>query len=100
MPFEPGNKLAKGGRKEKPFRDALRLELAAAGEDQKALRTIAKNLINLASKDDPAAMSAIKEIADRMDGKVPQGIENGEDGAFEVIQRIERVIVNAPNTDG
>lgn len=27
-------------------------------------------------------------------------IENGENGAFEVIQRIERVIVNAPNSNG
>ena len=37
---------ANSGRKaEKPFRDALRLELAAIGDDQKALRQIARNLI-------------------------------------------------------
>jgi len=60
------------------------MELAAAGEDHKALRDIARNLILLAGKDDPSALGPIKEIADRMDGKVAQTIENGEDGAFEI----------------
>lgn len=67
--------------KDKPFRDALRMELNAAGDDHKALRGIARNLISLASKEDPSAMAAIKELADRVDGKVPQGIENGDDDA-------------------
>lgn len=68
---------ANSGRKqEKPFRDALRMELAAAGEDSKALRKIAKKLIEMAENGD---MPAIRELADRTDGKVPQGI-TGEDG--------------------
>ena len=58
--------------KDKPFRDALRMELAAAGEDHKALRAIARNLILLAQKEDIAALPAIREIGDRSDGKVPQ----------------------------
>lgn len=98
MPFEPGNQLAKGGRKEKPFRDALRLELAAAGEDQKALRAIARNLIAEAQKPENA-LGAIKEIADRLDGKPAQAIENGDDGGFELLHRIERVIVDPKNRD-
>ncbi len=86
--------------KDKPFRDALRMELAAVGEDHKALRQIARNLISLATKDDQSAMQAIKEIADRMDGKPAVAIENGEGGAFEVINRIERVIVRPQDRNG
>lgn len=100
MPFEKGQSGNPGGRpKEKPFRTALNMELAEAGENHKALRAIARNLIQLAQKDDASALPAIREIADRSDGKVPQAIENGEDGAFEVLQRIERVIVNAPDSN-
>ena len=58
--------------KEKPFADALRMELAAAGEDHKALRAIARNLITLAQKDDKDALPAINAIADRLDGKPAQ----------------------------
>jgi hypothetical protein len=72
MPFQPGNKLAKGGRADKPFADALRMELAAAGEDHKALRKIARNLIDLAQKAELAALPAINAIADRLDGKPAQ----------------------------
>lgn len=87
----------RGQQRDKPFRDALRMEIAAAGEDHKAMRAVAAALIGKAMMGD---VPAIKEIADRLDGKVPQGIENGEDGAFNVVQRIERVIVDPKNRDG
>lgn len=87
----------RGQQRDKPFRDALRMELAALGDDSKALRSIARSLIAAASE---GKMDAIKEIGDRMDGKPAQAIENGEDGAFEVIQRIERVIVRPENKNG
>ena len=61
-----------GRRQEKPFRDALRIEIAAAGEDQKALRKIAAALVQKASDGD---MAAIKEVADRLDGKAVQQTE-------------------------
>jgi hypothetical protein len=78
-----------GGAKAKPFRDALRIELAAAGEDSKALRSIARKLIDAASSGD---LQAIKELADRIDGKVAQAIIGGEDGDPPVkITRIEIV---------
>jgi hypothetical protein len=89
----------RGQQRDKPFRDALRMELAAAGEDHRVLREIARNLIDVARHPDIAALPAIREIADRLDGKPAQAIENGEDGAFEVIQRIERVIVDPKNRD-
>ena len=64
---------ANSGRKaEKPFRDALRMELAAAGEDHKALRMIAAKLIEQAASGDK---QAIKELADRTDGKSVQQLD-------------------------
>ena len=46
-----------------------------------------------------ARVSAANAILDRGWGKATQAIENGDDGAFELIQRIERVIVHPENTD-
>ncbi|MCP4319419.1 MAG: hypothetical protein GY789_26385 [Hyphomicrobiales bacterium] len=54
--FKMAGKSNCGRRQEKPFKDALRMEIATAGDDQKALRKIA----------------AIREIADRLDGKSVQ----------------------------
>jgi hypothetical protein len=34
MPFQPGNQEARKGKKAKPFRDALRIEMAAAEQGQ------------------------------------------------------------------
>lgn len=58
--------------KDKPFAEALRMELAAAGDNHKALRAIARNLISLAQKSDKDALPAINAIADRLDGKPAQ----------------------------
>ena len=89
MPFQKGQSgNPKGRQAEKPFRDALRMELAAAGEDHKSLRKIAKKLISEANKGNMAAM---KEIADRMDGKAAQSLTVGGDQdnplQFEYIER-------------
>ena len=56
----------------KPFGEALRMEIAAAGEDHKALRKIAKNLIALAQESNATGLSAAMAIADRLDGKPTQ----------------------------
>lgn len=68
----------RGQQRDKPFLAALRLEIAAAqdDDDQRSLRRIARMLLGEASGGD---VSAIKEVADRLDGKVPQAI-TGEDG--------------------
>jgi hypothetical protein len=75
MPFQPGHKLSVGGRKDKPFGDALRIEIAAAGADQRVLRAIARNLLFLAQQPEMAALPAIRELADRLDGKPKQEAE-------------------------
>jgi hypothetical protein len=53
------------------------------------------------SKDATAAakVSAANAILDRGWGKAPQAIQNGDNGPFELIQRIERVIVHPANSD-
>lgn len=49
----------------------------------------------------PAArVSAANSILDRGWGKPAQPIENGDDGAFELIHRIERVIARPSDSNG
>jgi hypothetical protein len=65
-------------RNDKPFSEALRIELAAAaaaGNDHRTLRHIARNLISHALSNEPTALSAISQIADRLDGKPRQEAE-------------------------
>lgn len=67
-----------GPKKEKPFRDALMLAISdaeASANPQRSLRRLAEKLLDKAAEGD---MNAIKEVADRMDGKVPQGVEGGD----------------------
>jgi hypothetical protein len=46
-----------------------------------------------------ARVSAANAILDRGWGKAAQSLENGEDGALELIHRIERIIVHPENSD-
>jgi hypothetical protein len=72
----PGRPLGSPNvRSEKPFGEALCIEIAAAGRDYKALRAIARNLLHLASQPEMSALPAIREIADRLDGKARQETE-------------------------
>ena len=91
MPFQPGNKLGGRSKREKLFETALMMELKAAGEDMPALRRIARNLIAMASDEERSAgtLPAIKELADRTDGKVPQGIIGGDedDQPLQIVAR-------------
>jgi hypothetical protein len=75
MPFQPGHKLSVGGRKDRPFGDALRMEIAAAGDDRKELRAVARNLLTLAKQPDAVGLAAIRELGDRLDGKARQESE-------------------------
>lgn len=66
-----GNKNS-GRRAERPFADALRMEIAEAGEDRKRLRVIARRLLDKAEDGD---MQAINALADRLDGKPSQQLD-------------------------
>jgi hypothetical protein len=93
----------RGQQRDKPYRDALRIEakLAEEGEETPApkgsLRWIARQQLIRAGED----TSAAREIADRLDGKVPQAVVgDDEHDPVNVLHRIERVIVDSPNQDG
>jgi hypothetical protein len=60
--------------RQKPFADALRMEICA-GNDPRHLRAIARKLFEKALDGD---LSAIREIADRLDGKPAQAIERND----------------------
>lgn len=83
-PFQPGQSGNPSGRpKTRPFKDALQKALQDAGDDSEALKTVAIALVLKAQGGD---VPAIKEIADRLDGKVTQPISGDEDSAPLVIQ--------------
>jgi hypothetical protein len=65
-------------------------------------RTAINVLVGIMSSNDatPAArVSAANAILDRGWGKAAQALENGEDGALELIHRIERIIVHPERFD-
>jgi len=77
-PFKPGQSGNPNGRpKSKPFKEAIQRALTEAGDDKASLQAVATALVDKAMQGD---VPAIKEIADRLDGKVPQGIIGGEEG--------------------
>src|SRR6266540_7199690 len=65
----------RGQQRDKIYREALRLELAdmSEGVDLKKLRQIARAHIEKAASGD---MQAIKELADRLDGRPAQILEH------------------------
>jgi hypothetical protein len=58
--------------KGKPFADMLRVALLSGGG--RRLRIISEKLAEMAEAGD---LQAIKEVADRLDGRPPQAIEQG-----------------------
>jgi len=94
MPFEKGKSGNPGGRpKGRPFRDALMMEIKAAGDDHKALRKIAAALLAKAANGD---VPAINSLADRTDGKVAQAlIGDSEEDGVKLVHTITRKIVES-----
>jgi hypothetical protein len=96
MPTNYHAKNPRGQQRDKIYREALRLELAdmSEGIDLKKLREIARTHIEKAAAGD---MQAIKELADRLDGRPAQILEHsGPDS--EPITKIVREIVHVDET--
>lgn len=89
MPFQPGQSGNPSGyKREAKFRAAL--DRAIAQDDGKRLRGAAEKLLDLASAGESWA---VKELADRLDGKPAQTVDVGnKDGEeFKTVSRIELV---------
>ena len=84
---------------EKTFANMLRIAIKEAHVDGgDKLRAVADALVNKAITGD---VPAIKEIADRLDGKVPQAVVGDEnEAAIQLVHRIERVIVDVNASNG
>ena len=84
--------------KEKSFANMLNIAIKEAieGTDKTKLRAVADALVDKAMGGD---VQAIKEVADRLDGKVPQGLIGGaeDDPAVQVVTKIELVGVRSPD---
>ncbi len=90
MPFQKGQSgNPKGPGAQKPFNDALRMEIAAAGANHKALRSIANKLVDMAVNGD---IRAIKEVADRLEGKAVQQVEAEHTGHIAVAVTVRKII--------
>jgi len=81
MPFQPGNQESKKGNHKRP--KIITQQLIAALNETDAsnitkMRRVVEALIEKATGGD---VQAIKEITDRIEGKVPQGIEGPEEGS-------------------
>jgi hypothetical protein len=94
--FLPGNNAnPEGARKHKLWDGALRR--AITQEDGARLRQAAEKLLDQAAAGEAWA---IKELADRLDGKSPQAIVGDADNPIQLVGRIERIIIeNAKASD-
>lgn len=73
MAFQIGNKLG-GKSAAKEFKDALRYELNQSRGDRTRLQLVAQALVDQAEEGN---VNAIREIAERIDGKADQNITLG-----------------------
>lgn len=96
MPFEAGNQEAKKANHKRPRIIKQKLIARLQDAEGKELDAIITAMIAKAKDGD---VPAAKEIFDRVDGKVATPIENGDEGALEIIHRIERIIVDPQNRD-
>jgi hypothetical protein len=87
MTFQPG-RTKTGGRqkgtpnKNKPFKAALDEVLAEAKGDAPTLKSIVSTLLTQANAGNTMA---IKEVADRLDGKVPQTVSDAEGNVLQPV---------------
>jgi hypothetical protein len=99
MPFEPGNQEAKKANHKKPRIITQKLIARLQDADGAALDRVVAALLAKAQEGD---VPAIKEVLDRVEGKVPQAVVGGDDddNPVTLLHRIERVIVRPPDPNG
>src|SRR5215831_6651140 len=83
------SRLPRGQQRDKPYREALRMELRASGEDMKKLRAIAKVHISRCEAGD---MQAIKELADRLDGKPAQMLDHSGPDSEPITKVVNEIV--------
>ena len=83
--------------KEKSFANMLNIAIKEAieGTDKTKLRAVADALVDKAMTGD---VQAIKEVADRIDGKVPQGVIGGDEDDSP-INVVTKILLVAPGHD-
>ena len=96
----PAGRQRGSPNKDKPFRDALRVEAALAEQGKESparkgsLRYIARQLLNRAGEETAAA----REIGDRLDGKPAQAIVGDDQfDAIRHVHEVRRTIVRSEN---
>jgi hypothetical protein len=95
MPFEDGTSGNPNGRPKshKLFKDALTLAIKRTSGDKQEIAYIAEALVDKAKTGD---VPAIREIADRLDGKATQTIGGDDENPLNIVHEIRRTIVR-PN---
>ena len=94
MPFQPGNTEASKRGQNRRFKAAL---IRYVDADPRKLDELAAKLWSTAMEGDTSAM---KEIADRLDGKVAQPIAgDSELDPINLVAEIKRTIVDPGHTD-
>lgn len=94
------------GPKHKLFGAALRMtamEMAdevRADKEVRAETNLRRAAAALMAKALTGDVPALKEVADRLDGRVPQGIVGDDENPLNIIHKIERTIVRPKAQDG
>jgi hypothetical protein len=98
MPFEPGNQEARKANHKRPRIITQKLIAKLQDSDGAALDRVISALISKAEEGD---VPAIKEVLDRVEGKVPQAVIGGDEDepSISVIHTIRRIIVDPRHSD-
>lgn len=82
----------KGAWSDKAWRDAIRVAVNRAADDKKAGKKLAQLADALVKAGCEGDVPALKEIGDRLDGKVPQALVGGDEDSKPIrVTRVELV---------